>query len=142
MALVVKNLNKTLKTFKSVDFSDINTNFVFEVIKKDLTPIINEDSVKQSIRNIIFTNKGERFFNPNFGSDIIYMLFENITPATEQIITDLIKTAINNFEPRANVIDVLVNSYPDENSVLISVVFSTLNSAEPITLDLILNRIR
>lgn len=142
MALVVKNLNKTLKTFKSVDFSDINTNFVFEVIKKDLTPIINEDSVKQSIRNIIFTNKGERFFNPNFGSDIIYMLFENITPATEQIITDLIKTAINNFEPRANVIEVLVNSYPDENSVLISVVFSTLNSAEPITLDLILNRIR
>jgi len=142
MAIVVKNNNKTLKTFKNVDFSDVETRFAFQAIKKDLVPVINEDSVKQSLKNIIFTSKGERFFNPNFGSDILLMLFENITPATEQIFTDLIKTAVSNHEPRANLIDVNVNPYPDENSVLISIIFSTLNSAEPITLDLILNRIR
>jgi len=142
MAIVLKNTNKTLINFKTINFSDFPNNFKFQPIKNDLTNITNEDSVKQSIKNIIFTNKGERFFNPNFGSDINLMLFENITPATEQIISDLIKTSISNFEPRANVIEVNVNSYSDENSVLVTIIFSTLNSAEPITLDFILDRIR
>ena len=108
----------------------------------DLLSYKNEDSVKRSIRNILLTDKGERFFNPTFGSDIRKMLFENFSPSTEQVVADLIKTAIGNHEPRANVIDVNVSGNPDQNSMYINIVFSVINKAEPVTLELILNRIR
>jgi len=142
MAIVVKNTNKTLRTAKPVYFSDFLNSFSLQPIKNDIYNITNEESVKQSVKNIIFTNKGERFFNPTFGSDINLMLFENITPATEQIISDLIKTALKNHEPRAEVIEVNVTSQPDNNSVYVNIIFSTINSSEPISLDLILDRIR
>ena len=70
------------------------------------------------------------------------MLFENFTPATEQILKDLIKTAIKNFEPRAEVLDVKVFGNPDQNSVALTIIFSVINKSEPVTLELTLNRVR
>jgi len=142
MALVIKKSKSTPQTATPVIYSDFYSNFDLELVKKDLLSYKNEDSVKRSIRNILLTDKGERFFNPTFGSDIRKMLFENFSPSTEQVIADLIKTAIGNHEPRANVIDVNVSGDPDQNSMYINIVFSVINKAEPVTLELILNRIR
>ena len=142
MALVIKKAKSTPQTARPVTYSDFYTNFDLELVKKDLLSYKNEDSVKRSIRNILLTDKGERFFNPTFGSDIRKMLFENFSPSTEQVVADLIKTAIGNHEPRANVIDVNVSGDPDQNSMYINIVFSVINKAEPVTLELILNRIR
>ena len=142
MAIVVKRTKTTPQTSKPLVFSDFYSNFDLESVKKDLLSYKNEDSVKRSIRNILLTDKGERFFNPTFGSDIRKMLFENFSPSTEQVVADLIKTAIGNHEPRANVIDVNVSGNPDQNSMYINIVFSVINKAEPVTLELILNRIR
>lgn len=142
MALVIKKAKSTPQTARPVTYSDFYSNFDLELVKKDLLSYKNEDSVKRSIRNILLTDKGERFFNPTFGSDIRKMLFENFSPSTEQVIADLIKTAIGNHEPRANVIDVNVSGDPDQNSMYINIVFSVINKAEPVTLELILNRIR
>ena len=142
MAIVVRKTKTTPQTSKPLVYSDFYSNFDLELVKRDLLSYKNEDSVKRSIRNILLTDKGERFFNPTFGSDIRKMLFENFSPSTEQVVADLIKTAIGNHEPRANVIDVNVSGNPDQNSMYINIVFSVINKAEPVTLELILNRIR
>lgn len=142
MAIVVRKTKTTPQTSKPLVYSDFYSNFDLELVKNDLLSHKNEDSVKRSIRNILLTDKGERFFNPTFGSDIRKMLFENFSPSTEQVVADLIKTAIGNHEPRANVIDVNVSGNPDQNSMYINIVFSVINKAEPVTLELILNRIR
>lgn len=142
MAIVVRRTKTTPQTAKPVVYSDFYSNFDLELVKRDLLSYKNEDSVKRSIRNILLTDKGERFFNPTFGSDIRKMLFENFSPSTEQVVADLIKTAIGNHEPRANVLDVNVSGNPDQNSMYINIVFSVINKAEPVTLELILNRIR
>jgi phage baseplate assembly protein W len=142
MAIVVRKTKTTPQTAKPLVYSDFYSNFDLELVKKDLLSYKNEDSVKRSIRNILLTDRGERFFNPTFGSDIRKMLFENFSPSTEQVVADLIKTAIGNHEPRANVIDVNVSGNADQNSMYINIVFSVINKAEPVTLELILNRIR
>ena len=142
MAIVVRKTKTTPQAAKPLVYSDFYSNFDLELVKRDLLSYKNEDSVKRSIRNILLTDKGERFFNPTFGSDIRKMLFENFSPSTEQVVADLIKTAIGNHEPRANVIDVNVSGNPDQNSMYINIVFSVINKAEPVTLELILNRIR
>ena len=142
MAIVIRKTKTTPQTAKPLVYSDFYSNFDLELVKKDLLSYKNEDSVKRSIRNILLTDKGERFFNPTFGSDIRKMLFENFSPSTEQVVADLIKTAIGNHEPRANVLDVNVSGNPDQNSMYINIVFSVINKAEPVTLELILNRIR
>lgn len=123
-------------------YSDFNTEFTFDTNTRDLNLILNEESIKSSIRNILLTNRGERFFNPIFGSDVRSLLFENITPQTESSLREYIEVAINNFEPRANLIDVIVSAIPEMNAYSATIVFSVINRSEPITLDIILNRVR
>lgn len=142
MAIVIRKTKSTQLTTKPVIYSDFFSNLDTSTTKNDLLSYTNEDSVRRSIRNILLTDRGERFFNPTFGSDIRKMLFENFTPATEQVVADLIRTAISNHEPRANVIDVNVSGNPDQQSMYINIVFSVINKAEPVTLELLLNRIR
>jgi phage baseplate assembly protein W len=118
------------------------TKILFEKDTKDAALISNEDAVKQAIINIILTNVGERLFNPTFGSEINKMLFENVTPQTTATLISLIKSSINNYEPRANLIDVVASPLPDENAYTVSIVFSVINKTEPIYLEFLLNRVR
>lgn len=142
MALITNKKKITPNTLKKVVYSDFYSNINTEVVRKDLLVHENEDSIKRSVRNIVLTNKGERFFNPLFGSDINRMLFENFTPAFVDVFKDMVKVAIKNNEPRAEIISVDVQHQPDDNSVYISIFFNVINKTEPVTLELILNRIR
>lgn len=142
MALVIRSNKSTPRNSKSLTYSDLYSNFNYDLVKKDLLYLENEESIKNSIKNILLTDKGERFFNPTFGSDVKKMLFENFSSATEQIIRDLVKTCIKNFEPRANVIDVKVEEYLDQNSISLTILFSVINKTEPVTLEFTLDRVR
>jgi phage baseplate assembly protein W len=123
-------------------YQDLFTKILFEKDTKDAALISNEDAVKQAIINIILTNVGERLYNPTLGSEINKMLFENVTPQTTATLINLIKSAINNYEPRANLIDVVASPLPDENAYTVSIVFSVINKTEPIYLEFLLNRVR
>ena len=124
-------------------YSDIPTNFDIHPIKKDLVMITDDISVKKSIRNLILTNPYERFFNPTLGSGINRSLFENITADTEYTIKQHIKETINNFEPRANLINVVVQAASDSNGYNVTIVFSINNNVNPITLTLkLVTRVR
>lgn len=142
MAIVVQRRQETGLTTQVEHYSDFLLNFNMHSVKQDLLRNTNEEAVKQSIRNILLTNRGDRLYDSNFGSDIRKILFENFSPAMESVLSDLIRTAIENHEPRAKIINIFVNSNVDENYLVVTLIFSVINKEEPITLELILNRIR
>lgn len=123
-------------------YSDIPTNLDVHPVKEDLVLLTNEAAIKRSIRNLLLTDPFERPFNSAIGSGIRQTLFENAGQDTEYILTEKIKETIINYEPRASLINVRVKLSPDENYYSATVVFSVLNSLAPITLDLILRRVR
>jgi len=123
-------------------YSDLTTNFVIHPVKGDLVLTTNEVAVKRSIINLMFTDPYERFFSPNVGAGLKSFLFENISTDIEFIIKEKIKETIANYEPRANLINVSVTADPENNAYNASIVFSVLNSINPVTLEVILRRVR
>jgi phage baseplate assembly protein W len=95
----------------SQGFRDISMTFQNNPLNSDLIVLKNETAIARSIRNIVFTLPGEKFFNPNFGSRVSRSLFENVDEISASIINDEIRNSINNFEPRVSLID--VQTIPD-----------------------------
>jgi phage baseplate assembly protein W len=95
----------------SQGFKDISMTFQSNPLNSDLIALKNENAIARSVRNIVFTLPGEKFFNPNFGSNISKSLFENLDDISASVIVDEIKQSLNNYEPRVRVID--VKAYPD-----------------------------
>lgn len=123
-------------------YADLFTNFDKHPISDDVAVKTNEAAIKQSIRNLILTNKGERPYQPNIGGDVKRLLFENMTPQTVLLIKQVIEQAIEIHEPRANLIDVVVSPREDQNAVSISITFNVINRQEPISLNVVLDRVR
>lgn len=132
----------TSKAKKRVIYSDISKNLVINPVTKDITRNTNENSVKEAIKNLLFIDKGELPFQPNVGSNIKAMLFEPLTPATAKVLEGLIEETIENYEPRANVIEVVVTGSLDEYYVNVKIVFHVINNEEPQTLEVVLERVR
>jgi hypothetical protein len=123
-------------------YSDFYTNLTIHPNKADLVVLKNEAAVMRSIKNIILTSPGERFYNKDFGCGIKKYLFEPLDNVTIEDVRSNIVGSIGNFEKRANVIEVLV-SYDDEmNALYVSVVFTLINSNKSITLNLKIDRVR
>lgn len=137
-----RNVRISPISLQTEKYSDFLTSFDIDSVRQDLIRNVNEEAVKNSIRNLLLTNRGDRLFNNTFGSDIRAILFESHTPATEQILSDLIQNTIKNYEPRARVLEVRVQSDDEAHLVVATIVFSVINKEEPIVLELILNRIR
>jgi phage baseplate assembly protein W len=142
MALIKKAQKITQTARTEQIYADFPSSFDIHPNKLDLVVKSNEESVKDSIRNILLTDRGEKLFNPIFGSDIRSLLFENFSPQTESSLREYIETSINNFEPRASLIDVIVSAVPEVNAYTATVVFSVINKTDPVVLELILNRTR
>ena len=90
----------------SKGFKDISMTFQNNPLNSDLIALKNETAIARSIRNIVFTLPGEKFFNPNFGSRARRSLFENVDEISASVINDEIRNSINNFEPRVSLINV------------------------------------
>jgi phage baseplate assembly protein W len=129
-------------TKKQILYSDFGRDMVINPVSNDLSRKTNEEAVKESIRNLIFTNRGERLFQPFIGSDLIGSLFENIGRDTLQDIQENIRETITSYEPRCNLISVDVFADYKSNAVTATIVFNVINSIEPVTLEVILDRIR
>jgi phage baseplate assembly protein W len=123
-------------------FVDLDLDFTRNPITNDVSLKYNDEAVKRSIRNIVLTNTGEKPYIPEFGGNVKASLFENFTPVTVVTLKGQIETAIRNFEPRANLLKVEVTERIDSNELIVSIVFSILNSQDPITLEVPLERIR
>ena len=99
------------------EFKDISMSFETNPLNDDLIALKNSSAIARSIRNIVFTQPGEKFFNPDFGSRISESLFENVDDVSALAIEDEIRSSIINFEPRVNLLDVSVNPNPDDNEM-------------------------
>ena len=92
-------------------FKDISMSFQANPLNNDLIGLKNENAIARSIKNIVFTVPGEKFFNENFGSDISEVLFENINDISASAIEDQITLSIENYETRVELIE--VKAYPN-----------------------------
>ena len=98
-------------------FKDINISFKRHPVTNDVVTIRDEDAIKRSVRNIIFTILGEKPFEPNFGSVINESLFDLNTNLSEVRVSDEIRSSLLNYEPRISNIDVTVTVAPDTNEM-------------------------
>jgi len=87
-------------------FKDISMSFQYNPLNNDLIALKNETAIARSVRNIVFTLPGEKFFDSNFGSRFSNSLFENVDEISASIIRDEIRNSITNYEPRVELIDV------------------------------------
>ncbi|MGY8867248.1 MAG: GPW/gp25 family protein [Methylophagaceae bacterium] len=132
----------TPRTKKVNLYSDFHKDLRVSPISKDLALMKDEDAVKQSIKNLMLTDPGERLMQPNIGGGIRQLLFEQMTPGTLKLMEENIVDTIEIYEPRAELIDVRVIAGLDDTHVNISVLFSVRNEEQPIQLDVILDRTR
>ena len=98
-------------------FKDINLSFKRHPVTNDVLTVSNEDAIKRSVKNIIFTILGEKPFEPNFGSVINQSLFDLNTNLSEIRVSDEIKQSLLNYEPRIDNIVVTASIYPDSNEL-------------------------
>ena len=102
-------------------FKDISMSFETNPLNDDLVSLSDTSAIARSIRNIVFTSPGEKFFNPDFGSRISESLFENVDDVSALAIEDEIKSSIINFEPRVNLLDTIVIPNPDDNEMAVTI---------------------
>ena len=98
--------------------------------------------IKNSIRSILLTNKGEKPFQPNFGCNITGYLFEQPDPITLSFLEDEIRDAIAQYEPRVVTTNVKVQDNNDANALFISVSCILVSTQQPIDVELFLERTR
>ena len=115
----------------SQGFKDISMTFQNNPLTNDLIALKNESAIARSIRNIVFTLPGEKFFNENFGSRVSRSLFENVDVISASIINDEIQNSIINFEPRVSLIDVQTIPDYDNGGFNVIIVYRVVGADVP-----------
>ena len=110
----------------SKGFKDISMSFEVNPITTDLIGVKNDTAIARSIRNLVFTTPGERFFNPNLGSGVSELLFDNIDDITAAVIRDEIEETIIKYEPRVRLEDVKVKADYDNNEFNVTVSYDII----------------
>ena len=124
-------------------FKDINLSFKRHPVTNDLITVKNEDAIKKSVKNIIFTILGEKPYVPFFGTSINNSLFELANPLDHIRISDEIKSTLLNYEPRISNIKVNVANYPDSNELNAIIQYDITGMANPSqTVDVLLQPAR
>jgi phage baseplate assembly protein W len=123
-------------------YSDIDFTFTKKPVTGDVALSFDDQAVIRSVRNLLSTRNYERPFNPDLGSSLDALLFENISPLTANSIKNEISRMIENYEPRANIKDIVVNSQPDKNAYDVTLSFYIENATLPTTVTLLLERNR
>ena len=115
----------------SQGFKDISASFQTNPLNDDLIAIKNETAIARSIRNIVFTLPGEKFFDEDFGSDISRSLFENIDSTSALFIREQIRDSITNFEPRVNLIRVDAIPLVDQHTFNVKIIYEIVGIDVP-----------
>ena len=115
----------------SPGFKDISMTFQGNPLNNDLIGLKNENAIARSVRNIVFTLPGEKFFDENFGSRISASLFENIDDITANVISDEITQSIERYEPRVDLINVEVFPNFDNNAFDVLIIYDIIGADAP-----------
>ena len=115
----------------SQGFKDISMSFQANPLNDDLIALKNENAIARSIRNIVFTLPGEKFFNPSFGSRISESLFENIDDITATVIVDEIRESIETYEDRVQLDSVEAFPNFENNSFDVTITYEIIGRNVP-----------
>ena len=126
-----------------LSFKDINITFKKHPVTNDLVVSRDASAIKQAIVNLLLTNKGEKLFNPEYGSDIRSYLFEPLDYGTAAQIQRNIAYSVNKHEPRVQIEDLRANPNFDDNGFDVEMTYSVRGSNDiPVTVDFFLARTR
>ena len=123
-------------------FSDLDFNFTAHPVTGDIVRRFDESAIKNSLKNLILTSNYERPFHSEIGSPIKRLLFEPATPMLQVMLQKAISDTVNNFEPRVELLNVDVVVSEDTYEVYVTIEFQIVNTTQPLTLDLTLERTR
>lgn len=127
----------------SRSFKDISITFDKNFVTNDLMVTKNFNAITQSVKNLITTVPGERFFNPNIGSRITQLLFEPLDFINANLVKSEIEYTIKAFEPRVKLIEVTVDQNMDDNGYDVEIEFEVIGLPEKTqSLTLFLERTR
>ena len=146
MSINASDYNKTHPQLISVSpnrvYADLDLAFERHPVYNDIRPLKDIEAVKNSVKNLLLTNKGERPFQPNLGSGITELLFEQYNPYTIDGLRSRIKNMLTAYEPRINQIKVSVQNREEENAVHVKVGFNITNIAANQSVEFYLERLR
>lgn len=124
-------------------YKDVNIAFTRHPITDDVTTKSNEEAIKQSLKNLILLNGGEKPFHSNIGGGIYDMLFENMEMVgTNEIMQNEILAIVTQYEPRIDLTKVDVNFINDQNAVSITLYYVIVNTLEPSSVEIFLKTVR
>ena len=123
-------------------FTDLDLNFTPHPVTGDVGFKVDENAIKQAVKNLVLTQNFERPFHSEIGSSLRSLLFEPATPMTKEILRKTITDTITNFEPRVELIGVDINYTLDDTAVNVRVRFKVINTFTPIDVNLTLERTR
>jgi len=123
-------------------YSDFTNDLNPHPILKDIVRYTNENAVSKSIRNLLLTNRGERLYQPDIGSDIGRLLFEPMSGSISQSIKTFVEQTIDTYEPRAKVLSVVVTPFYDQNLYVVTMTYYLINRQEPVSINISLTRVR
>jgi phage baseplate assembly protein W len=123
-------------------YKDLNLGFQQNSATKDIQKLTDIEAVKRSVRNLINTNHYEKPFHPEIGSNLRAMLFENMTPQMNHVISKQIEILIKNYEPRCRLVQVNTQPMFDRNGYACQISFYVVNHPEPVAVESFLERLR
>ena len=122
-------------------YKDFAYSFFANPMSGDVGKKTGVSAVKSAIVSILKTNHNERMFQPEFGSNIRALLFEQMNPITEQRIKTEVENAVRNHEPRAEILGITVDGQEEQNRYLVSILFNVSSEAEPQKLETYFDRV-
>ncbi len=123
-------------------YKDIDLSFTANAFSGDIGKKLDVNAVKQSVKSLLLTKPHEKFFNPERGSGVQQYLFEPMSPGIEISLSKTIELLISNYEPRVEIIDIIVNANYDLNYYTVTLIFKVIGINEPQELTVNLTRLR
>jgi len=123
-------------------YKDLDLDFGRNTVTHDVNKLTDVEAVKRSVRNLIQTNHFERPFHPEIGGNVRALLFEPMTPLTALNLQRKIEELLNNFEPRANVTQIIADPDLERNAYRLEIKFYVIGVQNPITVETFLERLR
>lgn len=137
------NLNTTtIKSSRNREYIDIDLSFGVKPSSGEVYKKTAAASVKQAIKTLVLCNSFEKPFRPDFGGNVRGQLFELADNGLDIILREKIDDAISQYEPRAEILDIVVNLLPDRNSLEVTIRFKVVNTEEEVEFTTTLARLR
>ena len=109
----------------------IRDSFQTNPLSNDLIQLKNESAIARSVRNLVLTIQGERPFQPVLGTGVSRLLFENMDKLTASAIRSEIRTTIENYEPRVEINEIIVEPDYEGNAMNVTLQYFIIGIDAP-----------